>query len=121
MQYLLSAASWHRLSSSLALPTGAVEDDDVVNERDPDRVDWLDLGPDPDLETRPQGPGRWRWWCLLVTVMVAAALLLTRNQHATQPLAGTGGPAASSSTARSGSALAARPLPEFHSQPPHTG
>ena len=96
----------------------------MVDERDPDsgRVDWLDLGPDPDLDSY-HSPGRWRWWYLLVAAMVTAALLLTRNQHGTEPLAETDHPTAtaSSSPAPSGSALAARPLPESHSPPPHTG
>ncbi|MDQ1739939.1 MAG: hypothetical protein QOE53_1591 [Pseudonocardiales bacterium] len=95
----------------------------MVNEQDPDpdTVDWLDLGPDPDLGSKPPRPGGWRWWYLLVAVMVAAALLLTRNQHTTKPLAAHPSAAASSSPSRSGSALPTRPLPESHSPPPHTG
>jgi len=97
----------------------------VGNERDqdPGTVDWLDLGPDPDLGRAPRRPGGWRWWYLLVPALVAAALLLTRNQRVTQPVAGADRPstAASSSPSPSGSALAARPLPESHSPPPHTG
>jgi hypothetical protein len=95
----------------------------VVNERDPDpgTVDWLDLGPDPDLGSKPSHSSGWRWWYLLIAAMVAAALLLTRNQHTTQPTADHSSAAASSSPSRSGSALAARPLPESHSPPPHTG
>ena len=93
----------------------------MVNERDPDSgtVDWLDLGPDPDLGSNPRHPGSWRGWYLLVAAMAVAALLLTRNQRATQPLAGTN-PAGAGVT-QSASALAARPLPESHSPPRRTG
>jgi hypothetical protein len=45
------------------------------------RVDWLDLGPDPDLDSPPSGPQRWRWWGGLGVAVVVAALLLTRTQH----------------------------------------
>lgn len=97
----------------------------MVNERgqDPGTVDWLDLGPDPDLGSQPPRPGGWRWWYLLVPALVAAALLLTRNQHVTQPLAQADRPntPTSSSPSRTESALAARPLPESHSPPSHTG
>ncbi|HEX8093983.1 hypothetical protein [Jatrophihabitans sp.] len=92
----------------------------MVNERDPDAgtEHWLDLGPDPDLDSDPRHPGGWRWWSLLVAAMAVAALLLTQNQRATHPLPGTD-PAGASVT-RSAS-VAARPLPESHSPPRRTG
>jgi len=91
-----------------------------VNERDPDPggVDWLDLDPDPDLGN-PRPATDWRWWYLLIAVMAVAALLLTRNQRATPPVAGTD--LAGTSATQSLSPLAARPLPESHSPPHHTG
>ncbi|HEV2887818.1 MAG TPA: hypothetical protein VGX49_12960 [Jatrophihabitans sp.] len=89
---------------------------DVVNERDPEwgSVDWLDLGPDPDLDRGHQPPRRWRWWCALVAAMVVAALLLTRNEHADPLAAQPGG--TSSRPVVSGSAIAARPLPHSPKQ-----
>ena len=80
----------------------------MVNERDPDRVDWLDLGPEPDLHSSHHHSRRWRWWGLLLAAM-AAALLLTRNEHVPQPLSGVD--AASAGATQSPSALAGRPLP----------
>ena len=97
----------------------------MVNEREPDpgTVDWLDLGPDPDLDSDRRYPRRWRWWSLLVAAMVATGLVLTRNEHVPEPMAQTdhrtGAPAAS--PAGSGSLLPVRPLPESHSPPRSTG
>jgi hypothetical protein len=96
-----------------------VEDGPVVNERDPEpsAVDWLDLGPDPDLDGSLRRPGGWRRWQLVVpAVVVVAALLLTRNQHAAHPLAG-----ADPARAGAASPLAAGPLPESHSPPRRAG
>ena len=97
----------------------------MVDERDPDpgTVDWLDLGPEPDVDSERRKPGRWRWWSLLIAAMVAAGLLVTRIQHAPEPMAQTAqrpGMTADSST-RSGTPLTARPLPETHSPPRGTG
>ena len=89
----------------------------MVNERDPDRVDWLDLGPDPDLDSGQRHPRRWRWWGLLLVATVAA-LVLTRNERIPRPSAGAG--VTSASATQLPSALAARPLPQ-HSRPWHTG
>jgi hypothetical protein len=97
----------------------------LVSERDPhsDAVHWLDLGPDPDLNSHRRQPRRWRWWGALVVAMVAAALLLTRNQDSAPSLADADQPSSAGSSqtspASSGSAVA-RPVPGSHS-PRHTG
>lgn len=77
---------------------------------DPDSAHWLDLGPDPDLSSDRRRPRRWRWWSALVVAMVAAALLLARNQQGDPSLARSGQPsdAARTSPALSGSAPAGR-------------
>lgn len=55
-----------------------------MDDRDPDSVLWLDLGPDPDAGRPP--PRRWRWWWYApVAAVVLVALLLTRNQNSADP------------------------------------
>ncbi|HEX8080792.1 MAG TPA: hypothetical protein VF557_11320 [Jatrophihabitans sp.] len=96
----------------------------MVSERDsdPDPVHWLDLGPDPDLDSNRRQPRRWRWWSALAVAMVAA-LLLAQNQQGDQSPAGADRAAGGARTipASSGSAPAGRPVPESHSMPPGSG
>ena len=67
----------------------------MVSERDTesDPVHWLDLGPDPDLNSHRSQPPRWRWWSGLVVALVAA-LLVARNQQGGPSLAEAGQAAA---------------------------
>ncbi len=60
------------------------------------RLDWLDLGPEPESDQETGASRRWHWWYGLVAAMVVAALLLTRAQHGTNRAATT--PATASRT-----------------------
>lgn len=48
---------------------------------EPDRVDWLDLGPDPDEGARPRDPRRRYLWYGAAAGLVALTLVLTRTQQ----------------------------------------
>jgi hypothetical protein len=89
----------------------------VATDPDPESEHWLDLGPDPDLAGDWRPPRRWHWWYALAAVTVVAAVLLTRNQHTTRPLAArpSGSPPASASAVAPGSAGR---LPGIHPPPP---
>jgi hypothetical protein len=92
-----------------------------VGDRDPDLdpVHWLDLGPDPDLDSDRTPPRSWRWWYALAAAMVLAALLLTRNQRgADPPEPGRAGAAASSGAVSPRSSTAVGLLPGIHPSPP---
>jgi hypothetical protein len=56
-----------------------------VSNRDdgPGRVDWLDLGPDPDEGRKPADPRRRYLWYGAAAALVVLALVLTRTQHGT--------------------------------------
>jgi len=84
-------------------------------DHDPGRVDWLDLGPDPDEDRKPADPRRRYLWYAAAAGLVVVALLLTQTQHGTNraatshrspsvtaPLRGAA-PTLSSSPASSGS------------------
>jgi len=77
---------------------------------DPNRVDWLDLGPDPDEGKPPPDPRRHYLWYGAAAVAVVLALALTRAQHGTNRAASsTGSPsrtAVPSSPATSASSVA---------------
>jgi hypothetical protein len=73
---------------------------------EPDRVDWLDLGPDPDEGRQPADPRRRYLWYGGAAGLVVVALLLAQTQHRTnQAATSAGSPSrtASSSPAPSGS------------------
>ncbi len=86
----------------------------MATDPDPESEHWLDLGPDPDLAGGRQPPRRWHRWYALAAVTVVTAVLLTRNQHTTQP------PAArpSGSPPVSASQVSAGPAPGIHPPPP---
>jgi hypothetical protein len=48
---------------------------------EPGRVDWLDLGPDPDEGVAPRDPRRRYLWYGVAAGLVVVALVLTRTQH----------------------------------------
>jgi hypothetical protein len=52
-------------------------------DHDPGRVDWLDLGPDPDEGRKPADPRRRYLWYGAAAGLVVVALLLTQTQHGT--------------------------------------
>lgn len=77
-------------------------------EDEPDRVDWLDLGPDPDEGRPPRDPRRHYLWYAAAAVAVVLALVLTRTQHGTNRSVAspaspsrTGAPSSPSATAPS--------------------
>ncbi|HEV2887817.1 MAG TPA: hypothetical protein VGX49_12955 [Jatrophihabitans sp.] len=57
------------------------------------RVDWLDLGPDPDEGKPPRDPRQRYLWYAAVAGLVVVALLLTRTQHGTNRAATSPGSA----------------------------
>jgi hypothetical protein len=58
-------------------------ENDAVSNHDPDSVDWLDLGPDPDEGRTPPDPRRRYLWYGAAAALVAVALVLTQTQHGT--------------------------------------
>lgn len=65
----------------------------VIHRDEPDGVDWLDLGPDPDGGKSPRDPRRNYLWYGAAAVAVVLALVLTRAQHGTTRTAtSTGSP-----------------------------
>lgn len=60
---------------------------------DPDRVDWLDLGPDPDEDRKPVDRRRRYLWYGGSAGLVVVALLLAQTQHRTnQSVTSAGSP-----------------------------
>jgi hypothetical protein len=55
---------------------------------DPDRVDWLDLGPDPDEGRTPADPRRRYVWYAGAAGLVVVALLVARTQQGPNQAAG---------------------------------
>lgn len=81
---------------------------------EPDRVDWLDLGPDPDEGVPPRDPRRRYLWYGLAAGVVVLALVLTRTQHATNR-------AASSPRSSSVTSPASSPSRTLSSSPASSG
>lgn len=73
---------------------------------DPDGVDWLDLGPDPDEGAQPRDPRRRYLWYAAAAGLVVVALVLTRTQHGTNQAA-----PATASSPRSTSSSPPQPVP----------
>jgi hypothetical protein len=90
-----------------------VQNDSVSNhEDDPGRVDWLDLGPDPDEGRPPAGPRRRYLWYGAAAALVVFALVLTRTQHGTNRAATSPrSPSATGTPIHSVSSTPASPTP----------
>jgi hypothetical protein len=87
---------------------------------EPDRVDWLDLGPEPDDGGKPANPRRRYLWYGAAAGLVVLALVMTRTQHGTNRAATSTGSPSRTSTSSSPS-LPSSPAGTVSSTPTPSG